>query len=1661
MFLPNIKVLQMIVLLSIVSIGVCEISWSSHPDYQKGVPDSQSTSLVMLPVDMRTASIFPYFPYSIYYDTGEEVFDKELDCFQPEVVGYDGGNILVHRCYVPRRESPEVTELQMQFKNSEGQIYFSGFLIYNTPLPVMTRFKDIHYNVSNFLPFFIRDSNEYLDTPKMLFTFADDMISSCNLTSITPSGWWACNVSRDLQQQFSPDPMLEYQGMSWYDTFILDMTYCPDLEGEDFDGSTDIVLTIESVLPDQIFQEQSTYPDIIELKLSSDDSFSFNDLDYYDDTLKICMGNVEAEVYMCVSHESTISDRYSLDISEYTKGFFNYEQIFDDAITNLSIRVVFNEDWPHDVAPDGFFVSYAETNIYECIVLHTFLNATDTVSLPKVTSISPNLVEYIGSNPGYGVDIALTIGDYSEVYPSYNDPTSQVSQTITRMVLGKDNPLDNVNVPTECSGQTTCLLNIRLEKDALLERFSTTTFATYDFGLPVGWWTGNVPDEYINENSTLTFFVVPSPVSLSTTSLPVGVNTSLEIKYQSSQVPDLSRWTDLTPKFVLYKGGSVTYEEDLDLDYSTLGDDLQFTVQTSSNIVLGTIDTYEIEVYWTGTRSDNTDIPVAISSYITQRVESINFDELSVALSGKELTITMDSPANTINGVNSVIRFINVDDTASYIDVNTKSVDGATIVVATPFFSAGKTVSLLYSPNGIDFLEISSSDPTLTYVEGSEIEISKLSEYLLTPFCDLTEPEVNLTIFHEAPIPTATNETVFSIILTDQLDDVVHTQTIASDDVSEDLKTFIVRFNTASMCSKLSLGSYTIEMSAEISPIYSFEPVTIYVTYPPTFTSLEFAEHYQYGQVVNYLIGEGFTAFVGSAASTKPKLRFNGTYEDLIGESDAIITFMNATHANFTVPSFRYSIEADVFVSLFADDFELTNMTFEFNKCELGQQATTFEDVCTNCSIGTYADERGAIQCADAPEGTYVNTTAAATYHTCPDHSSSAQHSTSVMDCYCNSGYYGAVGGPCYSCPSHATCDAPNNRWPIPEEGAYRDEVDFALISLCQPEEACLGFVAANCSSDACTTQCASGYIGDRCASCDEGYYKTDESCAECPSSSGQTGIMTFLSLTGMYILIVLQSASDEISDDIGDFWELVSSDSFSKGMKRIGRLVKFSKLAVFINFSQILGLFQTFNLDLGALQSFFSSIFNFFKETFSFDFLNFTVNPQCVTPLTFYDYYIVKLLLLPICFAVLFFIGCLIWLLPRILGCCKCMKDRKKPFVNVFDKVVSAFVLIAIYTYTFISDSIISIRNCYSPSGGDLQVLFRAPDVVCYDDKWNSFQPYFYLGVAVYVIGVPFTLAFILNRLNKKKALNKPKAKALLGCLYSNYKPESYMFEIAVMCKKLVIIMTTVLFADQTEGSMVALLFLFAFLLAHTRLLPYDDYRDNLLEFVSLLTLFVTLLAMILMNSNISDRSKTWIGVIDFILVLSNVILFLWMFYGQIKDLCRNDDELTKENSEKRLLDTSPSLLNIGDSKIELSNEESVKFKELLEQWRKEGKEKDSPSESETEEQLGRVCESEELSDEELESIANATDVSMVDVLALDMEEMEELSEVPEFTDMERDYSPLAPLDDMPRVKSMEKTLSAIHLDDEVNDVKSIMMGTIAGGPQHDTDAEESVPFY
>ena len=111
----------------------------------------------------------------------------------------------------------------------------------------------------------------------------------------------------------------------------------------------------------------------------------------------------------------------------------------------------------------------------------------------------------------------------------------------------------------------------------------------------------------------------------------------------------------------------------------------------------------------------------------------------------------------------------------------------------------------------------------------------------------------------------------------------------------------------------------------------------------------------------------------------------------------------------------------------------------------------------------------------------------------------------------CAYGYYGTNGLLCAKCPDGALCpggETTDDRvtslsgyWRVTILSQLTDAVcpsqrqgdalPYCVYTVaCAPKESCQG-----------SNVCATGYTGDRCATCDNGYFRTNGNCAECPSS--------------------------------------------------------------------------------------------------------------------------------------------------------------------------------------------------------------------------------------------------------------------------------------------------------------------------------------------------------------------------------------------------------------------------------------------------------------------------------------------------------------------------------------------------------------------------------
>jgi hypothetical protein len=194
---------------------------------------------------------------------------------------------------------------------------------------------------------------------------------------------------------------------------------------------------------------------------------------------------------------------------------------------------------------------------------------------------------------------------------------------------------------------------------------------------------------------------------------------------------------------------------------------------------------------------------------------------------------------------------------------------------------------------------------------------------------------------------------------------------------------------------------------------------------------------------------------------------------------------------------------------------------------------------CFECSIGSYAKDDGSTICDLCEVGRYsanINSTI------CGECGLNAQTNEkgalSKKACVCLAGYYGEpyndIG--CKKCSDLAGMSCPtNSSLPRLDQGYFRSPSDPGSALECIPNEACLPT-----SGDSLSTQCASGYTGWICGSCDLQFYKLGSKCSACPSIISRVFIyLAFfvLLLIGLWKFATLQSYTSIVDFRIVIFW--------------------------------------------------------------------------------------------------------------------------------------------------------------------------------------------------------------------------------------------------------------------------------------------------------------------------------------------------------------------------------------------------------------------------------------------------------------------------------------------------------------------------------------------
>lgn len=189
---------------------------------------------------------------------------------------------------------------------------------------------------------------------------------------------------------------------------------------------------------------------------------------------------------------------------------------------------------------------------------------------------------------------------------------------------------------------------------------------------------------------------------------------------------------------------------------------------------------------------------------------------------------------------------------------------------------------------------------------------------------------------------------------------------------------------------------------------------------------------------------------------------------------------------------------------------------------------------CMRCPRGTFAEGLGASKCTSCAMSTYSAREGRAQCDACPaDRETQGQGATSHLECACKADIYAPSyvyeerEASCQECKPGMACEG--DRMPAALPGFWFDPSpsSFDVMLPCSPDSACRGGTlfpdaGAHCAlatlfnasegavATACPggkgapplpadTLCADGYTGDRCSSCQPGFYRLNSDCLVCP----------------------------------------------------------------------------------------------------------------------------------------------------------------------------------------------------------------------------------------------------------------------------------------------------------------------------------------------------------------------------------------------------------------------------------------------------------------------------------------------------------------------------------------------------------------------------------
>jgi 5'-nucleotidase len=476
---------------------------------------------------------------------------------------------------------------------------------------------------------------------------------------------------------------------------------------------------------------------------------------------------------------------------------------------------------------------------------------------------------------------------------------------------------------------------------------------------------------------------------------------------------------------------------------------------------------------------------------------------------------------------------------------------------------------------------------------------------------------------------------------------------------------------------------------------------------------------------------------------------------------------------------------------------------------------------CDQCSLTEYTGATGSTSCLTCPENTKAL----------------SMGSKSVLACLCKEGFFhpkGKVGFACTKCPPGGKCLG-GTALPFPGPGHWAVRAsNRTTMWECSAPEACPGWAkgkteAANMVD---SFECGKGYTNRVCNSCADGYFKFSGTCYNCVGTFGSAYKVA-------YAVLLLATVLAWIA--LNKFVSMIDAVDVS------------------LLFLQILFIVGTFNLNWDeAAQSIFGGLA---FTNFNVDF----VSPQCVTPYTVADAFVLNMMM-PFFAAGLLALN---WAYTLLQGKRKGEK-KEAPTARRQSSVTRSSATgatgpgapvkqawkrqtlwetwseNAIYTfgsflnivYPSLAYQSFSVLRCMDMAG--TSVLVADPALECGSSAHTALQAGAVLGIIGYVIGIPAFFAWVLWQGKSLSLFDNQDFRDRYGWLFERYESEFFYWELLFLLRRLAFVMISVFVDDGVVQGVAGLLAIGICTMAHFYARAFCEVSLDFLDSTCLALLFV-----------------------------------------------------------------------------------------------------------------------------------------------------------------------------------------------------------------------------